>query len=178
MKAILSATITSSRLVKIQISTTISKFRSAALLGRFRRPRCGSNKNADTDGRMDGGRADGRMEAYILVKCILTVISALYPNGKTRIWFRKRFSALHKSYPRFIQKDKTRILFKKRFSALYKSYPRFIQKDKTRIWFRKRFSALYKSYPRSILLDKTRIWFRKRFQPFMMADFHCCVFHT
>ena len=31
-----------SRLVKIQISTTISKFRSAALLGRFRRPRCGS----------------------------------------------------------------------------------------------------------------------------------------
>jgi hypothetical protein len=31
-----------SRLVKIQISTPILKFRSAALLGRFRRPRCGS----------------------------------------------------------------------------------------------------------------------------------------
>jgi hypothetical protein len=62
---------------------------------------------------------------------------------QTRIWSKNRFSALFKSYPRFIQKDKTRIWSKKRFSALFKSYPRFIQKDKTRILSKKRFPAFF-----------------------------------
>jgi hypothetical protein len=84
--------------------------------------------------------------------------------GRTDEWrtdgrtdgFQKRFSALFKSYPRFIQKDKTRIWSIKRFSALFKSYPRFIQKDKTRIWSIKRFSALYKTFfsPLSALYQK------------------------
>jgi hypothetical protein len=51
-------------------------------------------------GRMDGGRTDGRM-------------SGGRTNG--RMVFKKRFSALFESYPRFIQKDKTRIWSKKLF---------------------------------------------------------------
>ena len=32
-------------------------------------------------------------------------------------------------------------MVQKTFSAIFKSYPRFIQKDKTRIWFRKLFQT-------------------------------------
>jgi hypothetical protein len=58
------------------------------------------------DGRMDIWRTDGRMS-----------------GGRTD-GFQKIFSALFKSYPRFIQMDKTRMWSKKHFSAFFESYPR------------------------------------------------------